>query len=524
MGVAGQSAGTRTTRAAGGVATSIVQYGLQIALQAVLMPVVLRQAGQEALGVYAVVIQCVGYLTLTDLGFGAATSRYLAQAHGSVDGGERFSSVIGTARLFSLGSNALFFLLCCGLVWLLPSLVAAPPSLIAQGRWALALVAIWSLLRTPLVVSAAALAATQHLARANLAATVGNAFRIVASLALVVGGGGLFGLLLGHLLGEVATLLLQGLMFRAVGPNPRPAWALKDRALAREMLGFGIRAFGISVGVRLIFQTDAIVVGYLFGSAAASVYYSTQIPATILYNVPLRIADNASPAVNELWARGEKDRLRAAYLKLLRYTLLVAVPLGLGVAGLNGTLVRAWLGPAQYAGASMSLALGIFTVLINASHVGFVIVIASGRIGTLGGLVLAEGLANLALSFVLGRALGLPGVMWATVITNLVSSSYLCWKAQHVLAIPWRDTVAALRGLAVPVSAGVAFLWAVHAWLGVEGWAGLLLAGTGLVAIYGFFAWRMAITAEERGWAMSLLARIAGTAGPSDLGARGDPE
>ena len=75
------SARDASTRAASGLAASLLQYGLQIALQAILMPVVLRRAGQEALGVYAVVLQIVGYLALTDLGFGAATSRSLAQAH-----------------------------------------------------------------------------------------------------------------------------------------------------------------------------------------------------------------------------------------------------------------------------------------------------------------------------------------------------------------------------------------------------------------------------------------------------------
>ena len=59
-----------------------------------------------------------------------------------------------------------------------------------------------------------------------------------------------------------------------------------------------------------------------------------------------------------------------AYLRLLRYTLLVALLLGIGIVGLNGTLVAAWLGPASTPARLMSLALGIFTVLINASHVG----------------------------------------------------------------------------------------------------------------------------------------------------------
>lgn len=502
------SQGTRSTRAASGVATSLLQYGLQIGLQAILMPIVLRRAGQEALGVYAVVIQSVGYLALTDMGFGAATSRCLAQAHGTPDSGDRFAQVMSTARLFSLLSNALFFVLCSGLIWLLPSVVAAPPSLIAQGRWALALVALWSLVRTPFAVSATALAATQQLARFNIAAAIGNAFRIVASLALVVGGAGLFGLLLGHLLGEVATLVLQAWMFRATRARHRLTWSIRDRALAREMLGFGIRAFAISIGVRLIFQTDAIVVGYLFGAAAASIYYSTQIPATILYNIPLRISDNAAPAINELWAQGNLQTLQKAYLRLLRYTLLVALLFGTGIVGLNGALVAAWLGPSQYAGASMSLALGIFTVLINASHVGLAFVIASGKIGTLGGLVLAEGIANLALSILLGRAIGLPGVMWATVLTNLLSSGYLCWKAQQVLEIPWRDTYEAVRGLAGPTVGGVAVMALVHAAGPIAGWAWLLLAGSGLVAVYGLLAWRLAVTADERGWVVLRVTRL----------------
>jgi O-antigen/teichoic acid export membrane protein len=482
------------------VATSVLQYGLQVALQAVLMPIVLRRAGQEAVGVYAVVIQCVGYLTLTDLGFGAATSRYLAQAHGAPEGGERFARVLSTARLFSLFGNLLFFVLCSGLVWFLPRLVAASPTLIAQGRWALVLIAIWSLLRTPFAVVASALAATQHLAHSNVGAAIGNAFRLVASLALVLGGAGLFGLLLGHLLGEVATLLLQASMFRATGARPRLTWSIQDRSLAREMIRFGVGAFAASIGVRLIFQTDAIVVGYLFGAAAASVYYSTQIPPTILYNVPLRISDNAAPAINELWVLRDIAALRRAYARLLRYTMIVALLFAIGIVGLNGPLVTAWLGPEQYAGTSMSLALGVFTAMINASHVGLAFVIASGRIGTLGGLVLAEGVANLMLSVVLGRVIGLSGVMWATVVTNFISSGYLCWKVQAVLAIPWRDTGRALAGLVIPAAGGLAWMGLLCATAPIVGWRPLVLAGAGLFAVYGLLAWRLAVTAEERAW------------------------
>ena len=81
---------SRTSRALKGTLTSFLQYGLQIVLQAALVPLVLHIAGRETLGAYAILMQAIGYLALADLGFSVATNRFLAQAYGHDDGGLRF--------------------------------------------------------------------------------------------------------------------------------------------------------------------------------------------------------------------------------------------------------------------------------------------------------------------------------------------------------------------------------------------------------------------------------------------------
>ena len=81
---------SRSTRAAKGFLTSILQYASQIAVQALLAPVVLRIAGRETLGAYAAIMQAVAYLALVDLGSSWSLERFLAQALGLNDKGKRF--------------------------------------------------------------------------------------------------------------------------------------------------------------------------------------------------------------------------------------------------------------------------------------------------------------------------------------------------------------------------------------------------------------------------------------------------
>ena len=93
---------SRTSRAIKGTLTSFLQFGLQIVLQALLAPLVLRVIGQETLGAYAVLLQAIGYIALVDFGFAAAANRYLAQACGFDDGGLRLGQVMSTFRTYAL--------------------------------------------------------------------------------------------------------------------------------------------------------------------------------------------------------------------------------------------------------------------------------------------------------------------------------------------------------------------------------------------------------------------------------------
>jgi len=420
-----QKVTNRTERAVKGTLVSFLQYGTQMLLQLFLVPLVLRMAGQESLGAYALLMQVVGYLAMTDLGFSVTLNRYLAQASGIDDGGKRFRDVLSTARTFLLGSNILFAILVLLLCINIEVFFSLSPHIASQARIGLALMAGWAVVRTTWTVYGIGLNATQNLVAANFIGIIGNAARLIFSLGLVFAGTGLAGLMLANVLAEVLSTFLSMLKFFKLYPSQRPVWGLPDKTLFREMLKFSGQALLINVAWRLIFYTDNIVIGSLYGAAAVSIYYATQMPATIGFNILNRVSDNVAPAINELYARGEHAKLRENFLRLHRLNILLVLPLVGGILLLNNQLIALWVGSGQYAGDLMTVALAAFAFLITVSHVCNTFVFASGKIRIYSMLAIFEGISNLGLSIVLGKYIGLAGVMWASVIMHIPTTLYL---------------------------------------------------------------------------------------------------
>ena len=384
----------RTERAVKGTLVSFLQYGTQIILQLFLAPLVLRMAGQETLGAYALLMQVLGYLAMLDLGISVSLNVFMAKANGYDDSGKRLRDVLSTARTFLCVSNTIVTIFILLLSIKVELFFSSSPHTMDSVRYGLFMLAAWQLLKSPWSMYGIGLNATQNLATVNFIGIVGNAARLVFSLGFLAMGFGLSGLVLGNILAEVLNFALSTWKFLRLYPSLRPSWGIPDKALLKEMLAFGLQSMVISVAWRLVYLTDNIVVGYLYGAVAVSIYYSTQMPTTIAFNIVNRVHDSASPALNELSARREESKLRDPFLRLHRFSLLLALPLAGGILLLNKQLITLWLGSGQYAGDLMTASLAAFVILTTVNHLSFIFFISSGRIFVFGIIGIIEGLAR----------------------------------------------------------------------------------------------------------------------------------
>ena len=420
---------SRTSKAIKGTATNFLQYGVQIILQIALAPIVLKVAGQETLGVYAIIMQIVGLGILLDLGFSVALSRYLSQAFGIDDNGASFREVFTLGRYFLLVSNFIFGLLIFVLAINISDLISANDLVLSQARLALYYLAAWTIVRTPILIYQQALIATQNMAIVNLVAIFGNASRLVLSLVFLYSGLGLVGLILAIICSELFVFLLGMRIFNKLYPRYKSSWRVFNLDKLKDIVGFGLRYSGVNVAVVMSMGVDLLVVGTLYGAVAASVYYITKMPAFLAFQLIFKLSDNAAPAANELIAKGNFEALRNAYITLLRYSMLLALPVAVGIIGLNEFVISTWVGHQQYAGIIMTVALASLVISQTVNHINSMITVASGNMRWWSTLSISSAALTLGLSYGAGKEWGIQYVMVVIAVMDLPMLVFLFYRA-----------------------------------------------------------------------------------------------
>ncbi len=417
----------RSSRAAKGFLTSVLRYAAQILVQVLLAPVVLKYAGRETLGAYAAIMQVLGLIALVDIVGSWSLERFLGQAIGLDDGGRRFREILTTARTVFLFCNAVFALLVVIFSLFMGHLLHLSPDVALQARLALYVIAGWAVLRTPLAAYNNASVATQDLAAVNLIGTLLGIVRAVASLAFVMLGGGLFGLMLAGTAAEASGYFLFRIRFKKMNPTLMPGWGFKDKALLKELVSFGAHAGLINVGSALIFRSGNMISGMASGAVLASNYYTTQLPGMTIYNIVKGLSESANPAVNELWGRGEHDKVRSTLIRLTRLVMTLTLPLATGILLFNRDVIVTWVGAQQYAGVLFTVSLTAFCVISSIRYTAIDYSVVFGWMPLLTVTTIMQGVANIGLGFVLDRYLGLGGIMLALALV-VIPQTVLLWR------------------------------------------------------------------------------------------------
>ena len=294
------------------------------------------------------------------------------------------------------------------------------------------------------------------MAASNVIAILGNTSRLVVSLILVFMKSGLVGLMLANILAEIMISGLSFVYFKKLFPVYKFGWGIKDLALFKDMFSFGRKYWGVNVAVLFLYGTDNMIVGYLYGAAVASVYYTTKIPIFLLFQAIFKLSENASPAANELFGKKNFIALQNAYFSLLRYSMLLVMPLALGIISMNRLLVSVWINPQQYAGDFMTIFLAVFAVLSVLNNVNATIIVVFANIRHWSALSIASGIANLLFALILGKAYGFQWVAVSLVITCIPSSIFLWYRCVQSLKINfaqlWREVYKPAIIASIPIA------------------------------------------------------------------------
>jgi O-antigen/teichoic acid export membrane protein len=373
---------SRTRRAINGSVTGLLQHFITMLFQLILAPLILAKSGQETLGGYAVVLQIIGYGILLDFGFSVAWGRYLARAHSPnncTKGDKRFSALLTVGRNVLFVTNLLFAVALIGAALNIQYLLKGSSAIHSDAQFALYMMAGWAVVRTPLYIYTTALNASQDMATLNFISIGANIFRLMTTLGFVFLGLGISGLVAAIILSELLATTVQWFIFRRWYPMYRTDFAVGNIRLGKEMVRFGIKYWGVNLSVVFLLGSDNLIIGTLYGAAAASVFFTTKMFASLLITLVSRILDNVSPGLNQLIGTGDFEAARRVYLRLLRYTMILALPAALGTYTFLDEFVTLWVGHGQFAGDFVAVALAITVFVQVMAHLHGLTALALGN-------------------------------------------------------------------------------------------------------------------------------------------------
>jgi O-antigen/teichoic acid export membrane protein len=434
-----------------------IGYGFQLVVAATglaLTPFLLSRLGTDEFGSWLVIGQVLGLLGLLDLGVTAVLPREVARASGTGDPGA-VPEVVRRATW---------------LVWFQTPVVG----LIAAGVWAgvsaewpdlsgpLGVTLAFFVTQFPLRLPTAILTGLQDLEFSWLVQAAAWLVTTVVSVLLVLAGWGLYSLAVGWAAGQLLACLVCWVRVRTRFPAASRWQGCPGRTAIMSYLGPSFWTSVQQLARLLLLGADLIILGWAAGPAAVVVYACTVKLVSLVNNQPSLLMTAAFPAIAELQAVGDRDRLWRACRAVGLGLLLLSGGLAIAVLALNSAFVPLWVGAGQYGGPALTLLAVVgmvarhwaYTLLVTAFALGYDRVLAATSVAD--GVVTV--VATIGWVFALGP-LGVPlGLLSSLLLTSAPAAILALAAAEGVSplrAIRWAGPWA-IRFLAVAVPLAVA--------------------------------------------------------------------
>jgi O-antigen/teichoic acid export membrane protein len=384
-----------------------------------LTPFILHQLGPSGYGLWVVVGSAVAYGSLLDFGISNTVIKYVAE-HRARGENQQAHSLIATALcLYSvLGLAAIVISLAIAPVF--PDLFNIPPEDRDTAAWLVRLMGLGVGISIPCATAMAVLCGLQQFHLNNLISTTGTILSAVATVAVLLLGGGVLGMVAVSI---TVTLMMQPLtiwFIHRVAPDLRFGWRGARRSLIRTVMTFSWPLFVMDVAGRLQTKTDEIVIGAFLPISAVTPYALARRLSELAQILTDQFMRVLVPLASELHAESDQVRLRAVYVIGTRLTLAIFLPVGCTLIILAQPILAVWVGPAYADSAHLVTILTLASLIDTSQWPAGSVLQGIARHRPLAKISVGMGLANVALSILLVQSFGVTGVALGTLIPTTV--------------------------------------------------------------------------------------------------------
>ena len=488
---------SRIRRLSHSLSSGYVQIFANTAFTLLSVPLALYYLSKSEFGLWALVTQVVGYISMVELGMTAAMGRVLID-HKDRPAEGMYGSVIKTGCIVLVVQGAIVALLSWGLGSVLPKLMAIPPDLFASFYWLVGGYGLVVGVLFPQRMLYCVFFAHQRNDILNYSAASSFAVSLAAMWVGLHSGMGVHSLLIAHVLG---LLLQAGIQVEAARRlrllPPRGSWGRFDRKIFREIFSFGSDLFLLTIGLQLLNGSQVIIITRILGLEAAALWSVATKLFTLAQQFVWRLWDFSVGAISEMVVREERERLRHRFQDIFVLTASAATLSSILVAVCNESLLSLWTnGRIAWSGSNDLLMAALF-VVTSVTRLNIGLIAATKKIRTMRYVYFAEGVCFALFSLFLVRWWGIGGMICTAILMDVLWTGIYGTKRTaeefqtNFKEIAWIWTKPALRlaGLLVPIA--IACWWLIRPLSGIVrlGIGSLIVGGIGL-----FLMWNVGLT------------------------------
>jgi O-antigen/teichoic acid export membrane protein len=465
---------SRQRRFIAALSSGYLALAANIIYSIVSIPLALHYLSLREFGLWSVVVQITGYLSLLDLGVGQSLARLLVDKKDDMDGGGYGATLKAAWIVFAIqGTIVGLFGICCG--YPIASLIRIPNemqslfvSLFAWNCLASALL----FYGTPLALS---IWAHQLSYLGNYIALIYFAATLSALWCGFHFGLRTYSLLLATAAGVAVTVPLNVFFVARLKIHPsRGKWGKLSGSHFAEILVFSRDLFIINLASQLISASQMILVGRLLGVDAVAVWNVSIKFYNMAQLVVFRVFDFAEAAFAEMVVRHEVKEFQKQLSRLTALTAVGGIFFGvLGAMANQGFVNLLSSGKISWE-PICDLFAGAYLAILCVTRCFTGTLGTIKRIGNYKYISLAEGILFITGSVILAPHLRFAGILISSIVANLIcSGAYGSYRISQYFDQPinriifgWLKRPAAFA-LAFAIC-GAAILWAGSRFKGVQ--------------------------------------------------------
>jgi O-antigen/teichoic acid export membrane protein len=473
-----------------------------------LVPFLVRYLGKDAYGVWTLVGSIFAYSMTLGFGLSSAINRYVPVYLVEKDK-KGIDSVIGTSVAYCVFVGLVILGVAVAAYFNLDKWFAIPPDLVRASKVLVLIVGGAFALSMPLRPFGAVISGLQRYDIHSLGSFIPIAVRAVFVVVLLAAGYGLVTVGVVYGLCEVLIVSVYLVFSRKLLGSLSVSFRSFSMTLLRDMLAYGVNTFLYITAAIIVYKGSDIIIGVFLTTRDVTMFAIAVAPLFMVSQLLETSVAVLKPAVSDLDARNDQERVREISFLSQKYSLLLLFPAISFLILMGREFLVLWVGSdfGELGLVLTVLAAGRFVMLAQYSN--FLVLVGKGEHKVFGVMAVSMALTAMALGilFVGKLDMGIMGMATACAIPMVVIyGAIMPVYYNRRMDISTRECVRWVFRPAIFGSTFAVALIAVWKFFAPPGsWLHLGAVIVSVVAVWSVSVWKLSLSPVEKTRLLKIL-------------------